>query len=59
MKPALQEDDADAIFLNTCSAFSENAENKIYNRIETLQCRDRRKGRKVDSSVCWAVWLSA
>ena len=37
------EDEADAIFLNTCS-IRENAENKIYNRLETLHA-EKRKGR--------------
>lgn len=40
------EDDADAIFLNTCS-IRENAETKIYNRLETLNAIRKRDGRKV------------
>ncbi len=39
------EADADAIFMNTCSV-RENAENKIYNRLETLHA-EQRKGRQV------------
>ena len=39
------ENDADAIFLNTCS-IRENAENKIYNRLETLHA-EKKKGRKL------------
>lgn len=38
-----KEDDADAIFINTCS-IRENAENKIYNRLESLHA-EKRKGR--------------
>ena len=38
-------DDADAIFLNTCSV-RDNAEQKIYNRLDTLHAL-RRKGRKL------------
>lgn len=38
-------DNADAILLNTCSV-RENAENKIYNRLEQLQAL-RKKGRKM------------
>lgn len=39
------EDEADAIFLNTCS-IRENAENKICNRLETLYA-EKKKGREV------------
>ena len=39
------EADADAIFLNTCS-IRENAENKIYNRLETLHA-EQKKGRSL------------
>ena len=39
------ENDADAIFLNTCS-IRENAENKIYNRLDTLHA-ERKKGREL------------
>lgn len=38
-------DDADAVFLNTCSV-RENAENKIYHRLEALNA-ERRKGREL------------
>ena len=36
-----QADEADAVFLNTCSV-RENAENKIYRRLETLHAENRR-----------------
>lgn len=39
------ENEADAIFMNTCSV-RENAENKIYNRLDTLHA-EQKKGRKV------------
>ncbi len=39
------EAEADAIFMNTCSV-RENAENKIYNRLDTLHA-EQKKGRKV------------
>ena len=47
MSPTVCEsaDDADAVFLNTCSV-RENAENKIYHRLEALNA-ERRKGRKL------------
>ncbi len=40
-----REEAADAIFLNTCSV-RENAENKIYNRLEALHA-ERKKGRRL------------
>ncbi|MGG6544227.1 UNVERIFIED_CONTAM: tRNA (N6-isopentenyl adenosine(37)-C2)-methylthiotransferase MiaB [Prevotella sp. 15_C9] len=40
-----KEEEADAIFLNTCS-IRENAENKIYNRLETLHA-EQKKGRSL------------
>ena len=36
-------DDADAVFLNTCSV-RENAENKIYHRLETLHRENEKRG---------------
>ena len=39
------EDEAEAIFLNTCS-IRENAENKIYSRLETLHA-EQKKGRRL------------
>lgn len=40
-----EEQQADAIFMNTCSV-RENAENKIYNRLDTLNA-ERKKGRRL------------
>ena len=39
-------EDADAILLNTCSV-RENAENKIYNRLEALQAMQRKRRRLI------------
>lgn len=39
------EEEADAVFLNTCSV-RENAENKIYNRLDTLHA-EQKKGRRL------------
>lgn len=40
-EPTANEEDADAVFLNTCSV-RENAENKIYHRLDTLFAQQRR-----------------
>ena len=40
------EADADAIFLNTCS-IRENAENKIYHRLETLHAEQKKGGKLI------------
>ncbi|MBQ6063895.1 MAG: tRNA (N6-isopentenyl adenosine(37)-C2)-methylthiotransferase MiaB [Prevotella sp.] len=40
------QEEADAIFLNTCSV-RENAENKIYHRLEELDALRRKKGRLI------------
>jgi len=42
------EADADAIFLNTCSV-RENAENKIYNRLDTLYAEQKRRKAAADA----------
>lgn len=39
-------DEADAVFLNTCSV-RDNAEQKIYNRLDTLNAERKKQGRKV------------
>ncbi len=41
-----EERDADAVFLNTCSV-RENAENKIYQRLDALHRRHEKEGRRV------------
>ncbi len=40
------ERDADAVFLNTCSV-RENAENKIYQRLDALHAQHKKEGRRV------------
>ena len=52
------EAEADAIFMNTCSV-RENAENKIYNRLDTLHA-EQKKGRRVILGVlgCMAERIS-
>ncbi len=51
-------DEADAIFLNTCSV-RENAENKIFNRLEALHAlrkhREERMAKEGKSNVCPAL----
>ena len=39
-------DDADAVFLNTCSV-RDNAEQKIYHRLDTLHAERKKQGRKI------------
>ncbi len=41
-----EEQDADAIFLMTCSV-RENAENKIYQRLDVLHSKHKKEGRRV------------
>ena len=44
-------EEANAVFLNTCSV-RENAENKIYHRLEELNAlRKRRKSQRVENGV--------
>ncbi len=42
-EPTEDESEADAVFLNTCSV-RENAENKIYRRLDALHAEQRRRG---------------
>lgn len=42
-------DNADAVFLNTCSV-RENAENKIYHRLEVLHNENRRRGKATQNN---------
>ena len=43
-EPCDKVDDADAVFLNTCSV-RDNAEQKIYNRLDTLNAERKKKGK--------------
>lgn len=45
-EPTDHEDEADAVFLNTCSV-RENAENKIYHRLDQLYAEQKRRKREI------------
>lgn len=45
-EPTKHEDEADAVFLNTCSV-RENAENKIYHRLDQLYAEQKRRKREI------------
>ena len=45
-EPTKHEDAADAVFLNTCSV-RENAENKIYHRLDQLYAEQKRRKREI------------
>lgn len=45
-EPTEYEDEADAVFLNTCSV-RENAENKIYHRLDQLYAEQKRRKREI------------
>lgn len=55
-EPCENLDEADAVFLNTCSV-RDNAEQKLFTALKPLMpCA----AKDVNSlSVCWAVWLNA
>lgn len=45
------EDEADAIFLNTCSV-RENAENKIYHRLDALHAEQKKRAAETPNPTC-------
>ena len=50
-----QIEDADAIFVNTCSV-RDNAEQKVLGRLQYFQSLKRKRSRLL--LACWAVWPS-
>lgn len=55
-EPTDNETDADAIFLNTCSV-RDNAENKIYHRLDQLNAMRTKRRRREERRQCAAPIL--